>query len=82
MNARKFYDKVSEMRIAQKKCLECTDMKQKQNWIEIRNRLENEIDAEIERVEEILRKKEKSKKQIDNAVKLLNEKGFALETVV
>ena len=57
-------------------------MKQKQNWIEIRNRLENEIDAEIERVEEILRKKEKSKKQIDNAVKLLNEKGFALETVV
>lgn len=81
MNARKFYDKVSEMRIAQKQCLTCTDMTMKQRWIDIRNQLEKEIDAEIERVDKILEKKEKSKRQIDTAIKLLNEKGFELEKV-
>lgn len=78
MNARAFYEKVKEMRKAQQCCISVTDKTEKQYWLEEKQRLESEIDAEIDRVEEILRKREESRKQIDNAIKILNDKGFGL----
>ena len=52
-----------------------------QYWQNEKSRLEKEIDAEIERVEDILRKREESRKQIDRAIKMLNDKGFGLVEV-
>ena len=78
MTARAFYGKVKEMRRAQQCCNAVTDKTEKQYWLEEKQRLESEIDAEIDRVEEILRKREESRKQIDNAIKMLNDKGFGL----
>ena len=66
------------MRKAQQCCIYVTDKTEKQYWLEEKQRLESEIDAEIDRVEEILRKREESRKQIDNAIKMLNDKGFGL----
>ena len=85
MNARAFYEKVKELRSAQRKYdyyfgesnyQDTAD--HVQYWQNEKSRLEKEIDAEIERVEDILRKREESRKQIYRAIKMLNDKGFGL----
>lgn len=51
MNAREFFDKVAEMRNAQKKYFETRD----KDVLSEAKRLEKEIDAEIRRVEIVLK---------------------------
>lgn len=51
MNAREFFDKVVEMRNAQKKYFETRD----KDVLDEAKRLEKEIDAEIRRVEIVLK---------------------------
>jgi len=51
MNARQFFDKVVEMRNAQKKYFETRD----KDVLDEAKRLEKEIDAEIRRVEIVLK---------------------------
>lgn len=51
MNARQFFDKVAEMRNAQKKYFETRD----KSALDEAKRLEKEIDAEIRRVEIVLK---------------------------
>ena len=51
MNARQFFDKVVEMRNAQKKYFETRD----KSALDEAKRLEKEIDAEIRRVEIVLK---------------------------
>ena len=85
MNARAFYEKVKELRSAQRKYdyyfgeSNYQDTAEHvQYWQNEKSRLEKEIDAEIERVEDILRKREESRIQIDKAIVMLNDKGFGL----
>lgn len=85
MNARAFYEKVKELRSVQRKYDYYLSESNYQDtadhvpyWQKEKSRLEKEIDAEIERVEDILRKREESRKQIDRAIKILNDKGFGL----
>ena len=85
MNARAFYETVKELRSAQRKYVYYLGESNYQDtadhvqyWQNEKSRLEKEIDAEIERVEDILRKREESRKQIDSAIKILNDKGFGL----
>lgn len=85
MNARAFYEKVKELRSVQRKYEYYLGESNYQDtadhvqyWQNEKSRLEKEIDAEIERVEDILRKREESRKQIYRAIKMLNDKGFGL----
>ena len=54
MNARQFYDKVCEMRTAQKQYFATKS----RDWLNESKRLEREIDAEIERVNNLLQQPE------------------------
>lgn len=85
MNARAFYEKVKELRSAQRKYdyylgeSNYQDTAERVEYLEKeKSRLEKEIDTEIERVEDILRKREESRIQIDKAIVMLNDKGFGL----
>lgn len=84
MNARAFYELTKEMRNAQRMYFSAKDSKDKQYWLVKSKSLEGKIDAEIDRVEAILAKKNKEEKivqkdeTIGRAIKMLNDKGFGL----
>lgn len=82
MTPRKFYDTVKAMREAQRRTesSEGWDVS-KETLAEERRTLEGIIDAEIERVEKILARKEESREKIRKAVNMFREKGISLEPV-
>lgn len=86
MNARAFYEKVKELRSAQRKVEYFAKEPNAEPslltyWSNQKASLEKEIDDEITRVEGILRQQEKDNHNIKRAIKLLNDKGFELEQV-
>lgn len=85
MNPREFYETVKSMRSAQRKVDEWYKNGEHDSsgsyWFREKARLEKTIDAEIERVEDILRKKKEAQNKVKNIVKTLNDKGFGLEEV-